>query len=574
MKRKTFHNYTNRQVTNLEDFIDKGEGFIPNLKSNIKYKKEILLSFKRFTTSLKNELQPNMVAHYIHCTKKELLTKLDKIKIQPNVSHKMGINNLKILKNEGLLLVPTDKNLGLALIDELTFNKLQLEEWENLKLKEIQNTKEEALVIKLKQRIYNLINGYSPFSNRDKSLLLKELSNKRKLPIFLGILKIHKESLRIRPVIRENIGPICQFSKALTKELNILLKITLSKLNTTHIINNSTELIRKLTNLKLDKNGQTWILYTADVKNMYPSISKQEVLLEIKELLTLNNIQIKKANFIINSLSFILFNNYFTYDNKIFHALHGLATGDPTSVLLASLFKLRKEAILIHKFQNKNLKIFVRYVDDIFALVSASTIDYFRKNLKLAWKDFELEEDLSCRRCNFLDLTIFRDEIGFKKQNFKSYSFDTKLFQKPQNLYQYQHWESEHPRSIYKGILIGELHRIIKACSKRKHFILKLHQLKQRLIKRQWPISTINAWIHLGPSYKDRNRLLSSKLPNKTFDLEKLRFKIKIPYNSKGFKSSDMKKILSKHWHLILDNDIYKYKPSVSFYLDKKIKNY
>ena len=58
---------------------------------------------------------------------------------------------------------------------------------------------------------------------------------------------------------------------------------------------------------------------------------------------------------------------------------------------------------------------------------------------------------------DFLDLTIYKG-TGFHFTNI----LDTKTFQKPLNLYQYLHFSSYHPRTIFKAFIKGECIRYVR----------------------------------------------------------------------------------------------------------------
>ncbi len=60
---------------------------------------------------------------------------------------------------------------------------------------------------------------------------------------------------------------------------------------------------------------------------------------------------------------------------------------------------------------------------------------------------------------------------------------DTKTFQKTQNLYQYLHFNSCHPMSTFKGLIIGEC-RYVRINSSKDNYLATLEQFKQRLYNR------------------------------------------------------------------------------------------
>lgn len=73
-----------------------------------------------------------------------------------------------------------------------------------------------------------------------------------------------------------------------------------------------------------------------------------------------------QRDFLINELSFILHNNYFSYDGSIYHQERGAAMGTRVEPSYANIFIgcVEREYIMSnHPFRSK-IVIFKRYIDD------------------------------------------------------------------------------------------------------------------------------------------------------------------------------------------------------------------
>ena len=106
---------------------------------------------------------------------------------------------------------------------------------------------------------------------------------------------------------------------------------------------------------------------------------------------------------------------------------------------------------------------------------------------------------------DFLDLTIYKGDT-FPYTNV----LDTKTIQKPQNLYQYLHYSSNHSRSLYKAIVTGELTRYVRTNTKKEQYIAMAELLTCRLKARGYPkplIQQIKAQI----SFTNRTKYLQSQ---------------------------------------------------------------
>ncbi len=115
---------------------------------------------------------------------------------------------------------------------------------------------------------------------------------------------------------------------------------------------------------------------------------------------------------------------------------------------------------------------------------------------------------------DFLDLTIYKNSIYNR--------LETRTFQKPANLYQYLHFSSNHPRHLFKAIIIGELIRYIRNSSVESSYTLSTKLFRSRLIKRDYPplfidkivssISYRSRHIHLQIVKKDK--LIKTSITN------------------------------------------------------------
>ena len=167
-----------------------------------------------------------------------------------------------------------------------------------------------------------------------------------------------------------------------------------------------------------------------------------------------------------------------------------MATGDPISVLLANLFPLRKEATLIRNNVDSILRYF-RYVDDILVITKACFFSSLKRAMSKIWAPLKLEFEHSVTQLNFLDLTVFLCEQDWQMPVNHSLNLrlHTKVYQKPMNLYQYLHWNSNHSRKIYFAIIKGEIIRYLRICSRKVDFEMMMKLLSERLKRRGFPVN-------------------------------------------------------------------------------------
>ena len=286
-----------------------------------------------------------------------------KSKNHKNICNKT-LEVIEELKAYNLSLLCTDKNLGVALINETDFVNLEPIQIEKLNVLVI-DLNEGVVLYRLKQGIRQLL------KNCPKDLLSKiwkvrkDIDKSSHLVFFRGLLKVHKKDLCVRPVVREAGGPLHIFSRSLVPLLRKLQKDICDRFQISHVLDNSIQIIKDSETFRYPVlESQTLLLVSADVVSMYPSFNKNDVIKELKILLDFWEFDPLAKDWLLNAVKFILWNNYFTHEGHIFKSTEGVATGDPISLMLANLFALRKEATLIRKNRGIILK-FYRYVDDI-----------------------------------------------------------------------------------------------------------------------------------------------------------------------------------------------------------------
>jgi len=545
---KKFHNFTDIDDSDLESIFDLGLKFIPQLSNNDTYTKDVLLCWFNFSNRLKMETGcPHGLNRYLTQTKNLLSTELINLSNLTRNLRRPWVEKLKSLNNKGLICVPTDKNLGVALIHQEKFNSLELEWLSSADLIHI-NSPALDVLLRLKKCIFRFLDNHEYWlaGHTAISKLKYLISQKTKLPLFKGILKIHKPKLQIRPVVRENCGPIYVLSKVICPLLKELLDKATRFFHSPHILSNSIELVRELERLKIPLTSTPWVLFSADVKSMYPNFSKDRLLIEVAELLSELNYPKEKQEFILKSLRLIFYNNYFTHNGLVFKSKSGIATGDPTSVMLANISKFLRENMLI-KTNPDTILLYRRYVDDIFAIVNMDYYSDFLHKLDIVWEGFELTNESSVDELDFLDLRIYVPETT-RESNKYFFNLQTKIFQKPQSLYQYLHWNSAHPKDIYKGIYIGEICRYIRNCSNRKDFLEIRKEFQKRLMKRGWPKGFITKIDRGSPNFDDRNALLNK---TKEIQFDRNRVTMSLPFNMKGLSLAQAKNILHRFSELL-----------------------
>ena len=173
-------------------------------------------------------------------------------------------------------------------------------------------------------------------------------------------LKLHKPNIPIRPVVNNKNAPTYKT----TKKLNDILKQCLYLDNRYNTLN-STSLTNDIVKLTINNEHR---MLNYDVKDLYVNIPIDENL-KITESQLLTNNDKHKTKQITAILKNILAQNYFTFQDAIYHPNKGVTMGSPISGTMAEIFLQNIEnRHLKQLLDSKNITFYTRYVDDIFII--------------------------------------------------------------------------------------------------------------------------------------------------------------------------------------------------------------
>lgn len=450
--------------------------------------------------------QNSLVEKYIHSTKIIINDNLPKLyyfpKHQSNLSKQQRKAIKKLVKNrQHITIKPADKNLGIVVLDTDDYLKQCIMHLTNQTIYRVTNIYPE---MEITQLITNILIPYKQLITRCHKKLYQYLQpqKKHRVPQFYGIPKIHKQYTTIPP-----IRPIISHSNSLLSHTAQFIDHVLQPLSKSYpdYLQNSTSLIQTLENLTVSENIT---LVTIDVVNLYPSIPQTECLEIIyNEMYTHSDLILFDPNLVIKLLHININYNYFEFIKIYFQQIQGTAMGAAFSPSLANIFM----SVILRRFLNtqKHQPILLRrYIDDIFMIWSNEhNLTEFMNNLNTFHPNLKFTNHQSNTSTDFLDLTIYK---GYRFSN--NNILDIKTFQKPQNLYQYLHYNSHHVKSIHKGLIIGECIRYIRSNTCEEQYHIQIQLFKNRLLKRGYPTDIINKYTQSFP-YSKRLYLLRQQQP-------------------------------------------------------------
>ena len=302
--------------------------------------------------------------------------------------------------------------------------------------------------------------------------------SQEQIPKFYGLPKIHKSFKKIPP-----LRPIVAQCNSMLTPITKFIDHVLQPLSQSYLdyLQNSTSLVGILENLQIPDEA---ILVTIDVESLYPSIPQGECINIIYDEMQANrHLMLFDPNLIIKLLHNNITNNFFTFATYVFQQTTGTAMGAAFSPTIANIFM----SVFLRKFlstQEAKPLLLKRYIDDIFLIWTESEekLDQFLTDLNSFHLSIYFTHQQSSNSVDFLDVTIFKS-AGFDYTNL----LDVKTYQKSKNLYQYLHYSSDHPRSVFKGIIRGECIRYLRTNTQESDFNTIVIMFKKRLQQRGYP---------------------------------------------------------------------------------------
>lgn len=186
-------------------------------------------------------------------------------------------------------------------------------------------------------------------------------------------------------------------------------------------------------------------------------------------------------------------------------------------------------------------RLWLRYIDDVLMIWEGSEQDLlqFMNELNTNDRNIKLSFTVHPHTLSFLDLNIeAKNGLINTKTHWKSTAANTLL-----------QATSDHPRSMIRGILVGQFLRTRRSCSNQQDFITEARDLYSRFRERDYSHSCIRE-AKKRAIQPDRRRLLikkDSKSKNDTQDPLRIITKF-------GAHWDQVKAILTQHWHILSES--------------------
>lgn len=383
---------------------------------------------------------------------------------------------LRELANDNrFVIVPSDKNLGPALMDREIYIKRVLQDHlgNDKTYQQLSPQRAQCILQQVKSEVEHLIQEHKEIlTTAERTWFERHLRRDHRMPQFYIMPKVHKTPFATRPVE----SCIDSFSEVASKWLDYRMTQLLHMSRT--YIKDSNETREEL--LELDCLPAHARLFTADAVSMYTNIDINHGL-EVFETWFIEFESELPPKFpttlFLKLLKLVMTCNVFQFGDTYWLQLDGTAMGTSCACMYATMYTaLHERKTLLPKYAG-HLYFLRRFIDDKIGIWIDTDPDQWQ-NFKddmnnfgaLTWKVEELSKSV-----NFLDLTI---TIGEDRR------IVTKTYEKSMNLYLYIPPASAHPPGVLKSIVYGNLRRYWLQNSSRSDFITTAKRFASRLIAR------------------------------------------------------------------------------------------
>lgn len=471
------------------------------------------------------------------------------------------------LEVNNFLVLPTDKNLGLALVRR---NWVSQETMALLRDTNNYHRLERNDVIDLtNMKINDLVRVTGQLSRfitpSIKKFLLQHVPSNWKgrfeawqdgnvssvtFPEFYGIPKIHKTPTKFRPIAPCHSALQNPMAKFVSKILKPFIR------ETTELCVSSREFCHKLSRLHLSKHKSLWLV-SGDIVAYYPNIPMDDAIKRITELTTSPELwdsqECKEAlsmkmprDLWQECLELACKDLIVRHEGIYYLQISGIAMGVACAPDIAMLYCQNRDRACS---RDRRVINYTRFIDDVFAIVEAESALLAQAVVQTHWRDFgdgiRVEWAAPGKYIDFLDVSI---ALG------ASNSIMFFPYRKALNHHERIPWCSSHPYDVKRGCFIGECARLAALSSSFRLYHESIKKLIDILLSRGYPPKVLSSWTkkYLCERWDKRYDKVVNPVTEYTvlkteyneiwnsFDMEALKARIMIPFSKVSGAWNDM----------------------------------
>ena len=417
------------------------------------------------------------------------------------------------IRNQKYVIKPADKGVAIVIWSTTDYEKAALSQLNDSKYYEHIPANSNTVISKQTTKITKYVKDLSKFGDIDyKTLQYLIPPSPPRTPIFYLLPKIHKPGNPGRPIISGCDSPTDRLSSFIDFHLKPLCNTLPSYIKDTN------HFLQTIFDLDTPLPPDT-IVATIDVKSLYTNIPHPEGINAVLEALDNKHGHMWPLCKIIHQfLEYILKENYFTFNDKLYLQKHGTTMGTKMAPSFANIFMGALEQTLLSSSPNHLIPIlWKRFIDDIFLIWTHGKESFlsFIQHLNSFHPTIKFEVTHSNKSVNFLHTTIY-----ITPQN----TLQTTLYIKPTDRMPLLHQASHHPNTCKKSLIYSQMLRCRRIITDDKEFLEKAQNLMVALIRRGYKDKDILPHIDRASTYTQSQLLNNTPATNKPRTLYHLSF--------------------------------------------------
>jgi hypothetical protein len=354
---------------------------------------------------------------------------------------------LKILEDEQVIAVPSDKNLGLCLVTAEWYYDAA---WKLLIHPSYVEDEPDHIALWTALEAILLTSEHLLTSQQFKWLQAPVDSQVLKIPVLKVLPKIHKSPVSARPIVPTFDTLLANASAWVDFRIQPLLK------SFPWILPDTKTFCRDILNVRIPIQKEIWLV-SGGVVAMYPNIPIEDGICIIVDMLGVSPMKFdtleEAAELSINSLDeltvlllrWVLKYNYVSFGGKTFRQVIGTAMGTALAPSYANLFLAAPEVSALNESKD-SLLYYGRFIDDVFSIIVGdhkAVLD-FQERFGRLHPNMQMEWTSSRVQLPFLDVHVSLEVPLSSPSRQYHVGIVTRVYQKALNSYLYIPWNSCH----------------------------------------------------------------------------------------------------------------------------------
>jgi hypothetical protein len=374
---------------------------------------------------------------------KQVIDSFDSRSVHPRFN-KMEMKILKEIKEKPVFVMKPDKGKGVVVMNKWDYEermKKTLNEGPYEEMRIDGRWKDGSPLHKMEMEVLSLLKELKEKRGLNQFTYKSLIVSNPKMPIMHGLPKIHKEGDKMRAIIASIKTPTYKISKYVVKKFEEL------NYPRGFAIKNSFEFVDKVKDLKL---GDDEIMVSFDVVGLFPNIPLNAAFESIDRFLKTTSLDNNELEILMRLSELCMNQNVFQFRDKFYKQRSGAAIGNCASPMVSEFFMSSLEETMKNELWFP--RIWIRYVDDVFAVVKKDDADNILERINSFYPSIQFTTELEVNRSiAFLDLKVtVNNENGIE--------FD--IFRKPTDSQLCIRSDSFHHQSHQHAALHSMFHRM------------------------------------------------------------------------------------------------------------------